>query len=253
LYNVRDATRPTLLQKLRYRTLSFHSVSRSPGDIEKYETLIRSAEADTALDEDIHVCEFAGFVDNHFRSVGCMLHPSAPGNRSTDLRGLCHYGSMACKTFYCPAWKEIPAHYRDIVVRAIDDWHLYGLVITDVDFVMSLFGALEDCLGTRVNPEVLSAGEALGLFREILAWKDSWPFKESSTLRRSRYYCSGAHPFAGRDRESQIRLLLNSLRQTFDIRDSGGQEEDLLTQAVENLAAGYDGHAKSSTNALSKE
>ena len=104
LYNVPDATRPALQAKLETRTRAFQNVERSPQAVEDYQLWVRAHEAETPLEEVIHVCEFAGFLDSHQRVVGCQLHPTAPGNEELDLRGLCYYGSMACKSFFCPAW-----------------------------------------------------------------------------------------------------------------------------------------------------
>ncbi len=157
LYNVPNATRSALQFKLEKRTLAFREVERSPQAIEDYQMWVRANEAEGPLDEAIHVCEFAGFLDPQQRIVGCQLHPTGTGNQGVDLRGLCYYGSMACKSFFCPAWEEIPLRLRDMVCLLIDDWHVYGLVITDVDFVRSLFGLLED----RIEAELDSCHPAI--------------------------------------------------------------------------------------------
>ena len=142
LYNLSDATRPILWQKLQRRTTLFRTTPRCADAIAVFQETVQLEEPEAPLEEIIHVCEFAGFLDQYRRVVGCQLHPSAPGNNGVDLRGLCHYGSMACKAFFCPSWTAIPPGYVEVLVKALQDWHLYGLVITDVDFVTSLFRLL---------------------------------------------------------------------------------------------------------------
>ena len=100
LYNVPDATRPSLVQKLTARTALFASTERSVETLIKYEACVREVERTTALDPAIHVCEFTGFLDEGRNIVGCMLHPTAQGNGGVDFRGLCYYGSVACKSFF---------------------------------------------------------------------------------------------------------------------------------------------------------
>lgn len=107
LYNVPEARRPALRAKLGNRSTIFRTIERSAEAILEFAEYIRQVEAELPLDGEIHACEFAGFLDPGFRSVGCMLHPAAPGNDGIDHRGLCHYGSMACKAFFCPAWNEV--------------------------------------------------------------------------------------------------------------------------------------------------
>ncbi len=146
LYNVPDGTRSTLMARLEGRTHAFGTVVRDPDAIAEFAAQVSERERVTPLDPVIHVCEFVGFVDSHWRSPGCLLHPSAPGNRGIDLRGLCHYGSMACKGFFCPATEQLEAYQTAILVELIDDWQLYGLVVTDVDYVKSVFRLVEGYL-----------------------------------------------------------------------------------------------------------
>ncbi|MEW6351586.1 MAG: hypothetical protein AB1646_21250 [Thermodesulfobacteriota bacterium] len=143
LYNLVDGRRSTLLPRLEARTRTFAEVVRDPDAIAEFAVRVREQEAVTPLDPVIHVCEFVGFTDAAWRAPGCMLHPTAPGNRGVDFRGLCHYGSMACKGFFCPATEELEAYQAEIVIELIDDWHLYGLVATDVDYVKSVFRLVE--------------------------------------------------------------------------------------------------------------
>jgi len=188
LYNVPNATRPYLLEKLRNRTLLFAAVPRTPDALLDFQASVLRMEDEKPLDPVIHVCEFTGFVDPEEKIVGCLLHPSGSGNEGIDLRGLCHYGSMACKTFFCPSWEEVPRRYLETAGQALDDWHLYGLVMTDTVFLRAVFGMLEHALGQLVNASMFAREPAKGMLREILAWKDAWPPGRASLKRRNRYH-----------------------------------------------------------------
>lgn len=239
LYNVEDGTRPTLEKKLDTRTNLFRTVDRTPDALNEYEAHIRSVEHVPAHDEVIHVCEFSGFVDPHGRSVGCMLHPSAPGNAGIDLRGMCHYGSLACKTFFCPAWKEIPLLYRDIVIEIIDDWYLYGLVITDVNFVLSLFRLVEQRLETSIDPTFLNRAPARRAFLKMLQWKDSWPLKGNSSARLSRYYVNDSSEQDAREGHGEMERLLAGLSFTFDTQGIMTGSDEMVMDGIERFAQAY--------------
>ena len=234
LYNVADGTRPSLFRKLLSRTTLFRTVQRSPSAIQEFGELIQRTEAAPALDEAIHSCEFTGFVDPEFTSVGCMLHPTAAENYGIDFRGLCHYGSMACKAFFCPAWTEVLSRHLTILSDVIDDWHLWGLVATDVDYLSALFGLVEGSLGEPADLLLQSDSRPREIFTRMLAWKDSWPMRGTSTLRRSRYYCKGSFG-ESTDVDQSIEVMLECLRFTFDTKFSQDGGRDLIRRTLDEL------------------
>ncbi len=228
-----DGSRQALDRNLVRRTEIFHITERSPDALDNFKNVIRESEAASPLDEVIHVCEFAGFLNADRTAVGCMLHPSSPGNAQVDLRGMCHYGSMACKAFYCPAWEELPQSLVPILMSAIDDWHLYGLVITDVDFVRSTFSFVE-AAGWPANRSLTLSGQAESLLKEILWWKSEWPHASDSKVRRSRYYIKGRTPTA--DPDENVRRILECLNFTFGSTvDSPGARVQ-IREKLERLA-----------------
>lgn len=239
LYNVRDGAQPSLTAKLEKRASLFRRTPRSVRGLDEYEAAIKHEETDAPLDEAIHVCEFAGFLDADRKIVGCLLHPSAPGNSGVDLRGLCYYGSMACKSFFCPSWSEVPASQMRILLDVLDDWRLYGLVVTDVGFIRSVFRLLEINLGAPVDRGRLFRSPALNIFKNMLSWKDSWPFDESSTMRRSRYYFKTTSPDTPMDEAGCKRNLLESLQFTFGLDNMRPEAEDFVQQRVEEFVSAY--------------
>ena len=239
LYNVPDATRPTLWKKLARRTALFRTAPRAIEDIERHQKTVRSEEPDPPLEEVIHVCEFAGFLDAQRRVVGCQLHPSAPGNHGVDLRGLCHYGSMACKSFFCPAWEATPREHLQILANAPQDWHLYGLVITDVDFVTSLFSLMEAQIGDTIDAARIDRLEPFSVFQEMISWKDTWPFRGMSTLRRNRYYFKPSVPADALGPAEAMDLLLDCLAYTFDSSTNRAEAKEVVNKALNRFGRAY--------------
>jgi len=239
LYNVRDGARPSLTAKLEKRASLFRTTPRTMRGLEDYEAAIKHEETDAPLDAAIHVCEFTGFLDVDRKIVGCLLHPSAPGNSGVDLRGLCYYGSMACKSFFCPSWSEVPTSQRRILLDVLDDWSLYGLVVTDVGFIRSVFRLLEINLGAPVDRKRLFRSPALNIFKNMLAWKDSWPFDESSKMRRSRYYFKTTGPDMPMDEAECKRNLLESLQFTFGLDNMQPEATDFVQLQVEQFVSAY--------------
>jgi hypothetical protein len=185
---VEDATKPTLSAQLASRTLDFARIPRTPDSIIDFKENRRRIENNKTVDPDIYVCEFVGFTDEARSAVGCMLHPRAAGNNGNDYRGLCHYGSMACKSFFCPSCEHLPEKYANLIIEMVDDWHLYGLLITDIAFVCGLFGILERKIGRLPRAEELIASGSAPLLKEMFEWKNNWLFSRLSTIRWNRYY-----------------------------------------------------------------
>jgi hypothetical protein len=239
LYNVPDATRDTLQALLHHRTVMFRQTPRSIPALLEYERVVRHREQLQPLDGMIHVCEFTGFVDRDLRTPGCMLHPSAPGNRGIDLRGLCHYGALACRTFFCPSWEILDERILRLVVGVVDDWHTYGLVVTDPEFVSTLVLLLEQRTGRSLDLSTLRHERCEDLLRQMLAWKAARPPGSDSTLRRNRYYLRPEPPsLAPRVRDLTTRLV-EILSSTFEVELPVQPYTDFIMAAVEEFCRAY--------------
>jgi hypothetical protein len=234
LYNVAIGTRQQLERNLAARTSLFASTERTADSLESFQHAVRGAESAQPLDSIIHVCEFAGFLDTEHNLVGCMLHPSAPGNQSVDLRGMCHYGSMACKTFYCPALKELPFRMTKAISSAIEDWHLYGLVATDVHFVRAIFDFLDAVAGTESWDSAVLNTKALSAFRRVLLWKQDWYGAPGSHVRRSAYYRKRDSRI---ESKSPVERILGSLEFAYRESLDSPAARDCIETGLNDLAA----------------
>ena len=239
MYNVGDATRETLQAKLERRTRLFADTDRSVQSLIEFESFIGKTEANKPLVETIHVCEFVGFVDQYHRTPGCMLHPNAPGNAGIDLRGLCHYGSLACKTFYCPACESIDPLLAQLLVDLVDDWHLYGLVITDVDFMNSLLYLLRSRVGDRLGEVMESSGPPSLVLKEMLSWKNAWPFHQSSLLRRSRYFYKESVNRNESKPNIMLSVFLDVIEHTFNEQGDRAAEEEYVERILDKFECSF--------------
>jgi len=240
LYNVPVATRAVLHARLIHRTSLFEAVHRHPDAIQDFGARIRIDEGNDCLDPEIHVCPYAGFIDHQHACVGCMLHPSAPGNEGTDLRGLCYYGSLACKSFYCDSWRSLPIPYKSILSHLIADWHLWGLAATDHDFVLLLFGLLDSMLGRSFDERVTRQPQARSILLSMLQWKDSWPLAHESQLRRSRYYVSPEFVAPPDDPDKTITMLIRCIDFTYGTSTRFPDGAEIIRSAVNRFVASYE-------------
>lgn len=178
LYNVARADRDALEAMLAHRTRRFAGTARSMEAILAFAEAVLALEAAPGPYPEFHHCPYIGLVGEKKTRVGCLLHPLADGNGGVDFRGLSYYGGMACRIYFCPACKTLnPVHKR--VIRAVsDDWHAYGLIITETALVASFFGALEERLGRRMSDaDILGHEGREDLVRRFIALRRDWPFR----------------------------------------------------------------------------
>ena len=120
LYNYQDNSREILIERLRRRTEIFAVLRGDPGQYRHEVSAFEGAK----LYETIYNCEFLGFVDEGHKRVGCLLHPQL--NNGTDLRGISFYGEDLCRQHLCPSYEKLTTAEKEVVIRLLDDWYLYG-------------------------------------------------------------------------------------------------------------------------------
>ena len=184
MYNVANsgAGRRATLDQLSARTLAFrHEVH--PGDERALRAWRQTHEPSGAekLLRDLPSCPFLGLLDHHrpdqdpARSrVGCLLHPSLHDGR--DARDCGVYDRDTCEDYLCAAHQLLKAHERRLIVSAIEDSYLYGLVVSDVRFVRELLEAAARINGMTPPPPMLDAPSALATAGDYFVLKVDWPW-----------------------------------------------------------------------------
>lgn len=184
LYNFEDHSRKTLTALITQRTELFFSSGENP-DPAAYQKKVPAIPTPPKLCETIHNCEFLGFVDKARRRVGCLLHPALHQGR--DFRTCSFYGAELCDSHFCVSYSTLTPVEQKAVICSLDDWYLYGLVLTDVDFVKAFFTHIQNRMGDSIKAEKLENKEVQNSLRNYFKLKESWQF--SAHDKRLGKYC----------------------------------------------------------------
>jgi len=167
LYNVRASGRGDVARRLRRRTERFSCAPRTVDGILHYGEETKREERLELVDPDFYSCEFVGFLNRDETRVGCLLNPRSSGNGGVDWRGLSFHGGAACSGFFCRACRELTEGERQIIIGTVDDWYLYGSLISDIDYIKSVFSFIEDSLGRSLEPEWMLQPDARSMLLEF--------------------------------------------------------------------------------------
>lgn len=247
LYNVADPSPENLEALLTRRSRWFAEVPRTIAGIDAFRSRVTSAESDRRPFPDFHHCPFLGMIEDGGRRVGCLLHPLAVGNAGVDWRGLSHYGGMACRTYFCPSVRQLPARWLAAVRRSMDHWYLHGLIVTERRLLAEWFTHLEKRLGRGIDAHDFSSGPAAVVFRNTFTvLKRHWPFRRPDSPGVCNYFFEdGQYPrpevrVAGkRISSSRFGVLFRELDSSFpspsDVRAAEEKIDAMLTALVDAL------------------
>jgi hypothetical protein len=174
LYNFRDHSREALTRRLQTQTARVARAPRTPEGFGEAARELTETRGAPALFPIVRVCPLLGFLDAEGKQVGCLGHPKVTGG--VDLRDCGVYRADICETFTCPSFTWLTDAQARLVQAACADWYLYGLVITDVEFVRGCLRLLEWERAGPVPPETLAAHpEALAAVSALFALKETAP------------------------------------------------------------------------------
>jgi hypothetical protein len=169
LYNRQDLRREVIRAELSRRTAV---LARAPRTLAGF----RAAAAELSRDvpaplfPSVRVCTLLGFLDAGETRVGCLAHPASTGG--PDLRDAGVYDASICESFLCPSFSWLREEEAELAERAAGDFHLYGLVVTDVPFLRAVTGALAARTGEAVRLRHLAHPPFLRAVRALLALKE---------------------------------------------------------------------------------
>jgi hypothetical protein len=241
LYNVADASRGHLESLLGDRSRRFADVPRTVAGIDAFARQNNSLEPRQRPFPEFHHCPFIGLIGTRHSRVGCLLHPLADGNRGVDYRGLSYYGGLACRTYFCPATHSLAERFKRIVRATIQDWHLYGLVVTEADLIAALFQQIEDRLGHRVDLALFETRPAAGrCLAQLLELKLTWPHRPPQADTPCHYfffdvaYTKPAIDFSRLGvAASCYEPILRELVSAFDSAEALRQAERMVAQGID--------------------
>ncbi|UCG20634.1 MAG: hypothetical protein JSU80_13090 [Deltaproteobacteria bacterium] len=233
LYNNHVTSRAGLARQLRARTEEFARTRRTVEGILNFSE--RNKEKSQLLDPEFYSCEFVGFLNEEETRVGCMLHPLARGNGGTDWRGLSFHGAMACQGFFCRSYRELSTSQKEIVLSTVNDWFLFGLVISDADFIYSFFRLVAENL---IDPATLLMPASAKLVHEFFHWKIDWPFGNSGsrpTYIDSRAVLGTKGDICSQESEKQVLAPLDQIFVSLSSKFSSPSERQSAEEKVNHL------------------
>ena len=136
-FNFADHSKQAVATELRRHTRALAPVPRTREAFGAAAAALKAG-APAALFPLVRVCPLLGFLDVEEQRVGCLAHPLVTGG--ADLRDCGVYSADVCETFTCPSFLWLDDALAALVRDACADWYVYGLVVTDVEFVR---GALD--------------------------------------------------------------------------------------------------------------
>jgi hypothetical protein len=243
LYNWEDHLREVLESLLEKRTELFLSLDEN-ADLAAYRSLSGEFPFSQKLCETIYNCEFLGFTDTGKKRVGCLLHPVL--HHGVDLRRCSFYGEKMCDEHFCPSFTSLTEVEQKAVVVSLDDWYLYGLVITDIDLVKEFFHKVQNRLGDRICLEKLGDANVQAALRDFFGLKEHWKFL-SRGKRLGKYYFSQAEYEIARIeyernwgiKPSQFDRILVSLSSEFKSRDEVREAESIIEDKIRRFIEAY--------------
>ena len=244
LYNYQDHSRVFLQTLLQKRTELFHSFGNAL-HFESYRNESASFETSPKLLDAIYNCEFLGFLDEDEKRVGCLLHPSR--NQEKDLRAHTFYGLELCAGHFCPSHSYLTVIEQKAVVATLDDWYLYGLVITDIDLVKEFFRQSQTRMGDSLRPERWQDESVQKSLRDFFALKECWEFSAKRNRLGKYYFSHSEYQIARIEYEKKWRIkpsrfhkILLSLSSDFSSLEEVRIAEALIDEKIEAFVKAYE-------------
>ncbi|HLT30735.1 MAG TPA: hypothetical protein VK013_11880 [Myxococcaceae bacterium] len=173
LYNFAQHDRAAVTETLARARRVLTATEKTPEAFRESAQRLR-AQGATPLFPMVRVCPLLGFLDDGHQRVGCLAHPLVTGGR--DLRDCGAYTADICETFLCPSHSWLTEAQALLVRRACPDWYLYGLVITDVEWVKTTLGLVEAERAAPLDPgAILRHPRALRACHDLFALKETAP------------------------------------------------------------------------------
>jgi len=243
MYNWKGSSRALVEEVLEFQTGQFLKSDRGEKDLLRLKQEI-SKSRPAVLYPVIYNCEFLGFTGNGRKRVGCLLHPDLNGGK--NLRRLSDHGRETCDQSRCTAYFYLREAEAELVAKAVDDWYLYGLALTDLDLVKEFFRLSSEMVCDAVSAEkVLNRPELKDIFRHYLWLKEKWPYAKDGNRFGKYFFQAGEYLIYRIDYpalsapKSRYDRILNSLGSEFQSRSELWEAEELLGQIFQNFRGNW--------------
>jgi hypothetical protein len=135
---------------------------------------------------------------------------------------------------------------QEAVVCSLDDWYLYGLVITDIDLVKEFFAHVQNRLGDYIHVRRLGDDKVQEALRSFFRLKECWKFM-SEKNRLGKYYFSHAEYRIARIeyeknwgvKPSRFDKIFLSLSSSFNTEDDIIEAEAIIEEKITKFIEAY--------------
>jgi hypothetical protein len=167
----------------------------------------------------------------------------ADGNDGIDYRGLSFYGGLACRDYFCPSYRNLPAAHKEIIKAVCTDWYLYGLVITEDRLLSAFFGEIEKRLDRPLSAaDILSHVNSRNAVLEFLTLKLNWPYRVPGAKGPGNYFFNdGLYPKPPVDyarlgiAPSALDPILRELSSAFSLPAALHRAETLIESLLDRI------------------
>jgi len=128
----------------------------------------------------------------------------------------------------------------------VQDWYLFGLVITDIDLVKEFFRHVENALGESIKPARLSQPELRHILHDFFSLKEHWQFKAAENRLGKYYFSASEYAIARIDYcarwgvpESRFDKILVSLESEFSSYEQVLSAEEMLQEKIHAFIRAY--------------
>ena len=81
-----------------------------------------------------------------------------------------------CDGHFCPSYTYLTVAEQAAAIAALDDWYVYGLVITDIDFIKEFFGACRTGSARALKARMFTKPAIKKALQDYFQLKECWKF-----------------------------------------------------------------------------
>lgn len=181
MYNHVESGSGAVRARLRRRTLAYRRGADidDPDSLKAFRRQWEDRESVKLL-TGLPSCPFLGFIDLFDESgsgqrVGCLVHPLQ--NDGVDGRDCGVFDRFICEDYLCAAHDVLRLRESQLVIRAVKDSYLYGLVITNPRFVRATLEIVARRCGAAPSERVLASDVVVQAARAFFELLRDWPYR----------------------------------------------------------------------------
>ncbi len=124
----------------------------------------------------------------------CGLYNVADLSRE-NLTRMLERRTRCFSTYFCDTTKDFAPRWKRVLRQVLDDWYLFGLVVTETDLLTAVFSHLESLIEKPLDVSMAGRGLVAAALKLLLRLKCRWPFRPASHGTACHYlFSDNAYP-----------------------------------------------------------